>query len=299
MNTTTHFKVGFDGPLLRAHEMDVRLFAPSLTALADLFEEAAKLSSNGKGSAQINVRGNIKAGSIEVDLAIQVGLLSALKDLLAGDSVTAVLNAKELLVLIFGGVGGVIWLIKKLRGQTPKVVSNNENGITIQLDGSNVLIDQRVILLYQNIYVRQAIYEMLKPLDEEGIDSFSASENEEMVEMVNKSERAYFAPPIIEDVQILENERTQAFSIVSLSFKEDNKWRLSDGSNTLSVEIRDTDFLKTVQQNEAVFAKGDVLVCALTTRQWRTMEGVKTEYTVNKVIEHQHAYRQVPIEGLG
>ncbi len=306
MNATTHFKVGFDGEALRAHEMDVRLFAPALTALADLFEEAAKLTSNGKGTAQINVRGNIKSGSIEIDLAMQVGLLAALKDLLVSDTVTAVLNAKDLLELVFGGVvtvcglkKGLLWLIKTLQGKAPKVVQNNEDGTTtLSIEGSDILIDQRVILLYQNIHIRQAAYQMIKPLDEDGIDAFIAGEGDNVVEVVTKAERAYFVPPVIDDVQIIENESIQAFSIVSLSFKEENKWRLSDGSNTLNVEIRDSDFLKTVQQNEAVFAKGDVLVCELTTRQWRTMDGVKTEYAVNKVIEHQHAYRQVPLDGI-
>ena len=88
---------------------------------------------------------------------------------------------------------------------------------------------------------------------------------------------------------ILDEVRQYAFSIVSLAFKEDNKWRLTDGHNTFPVLMRDEAFQRRVDNNDVAFAKGDVLVCDLRTIQWQVQDGVKSEYEVVRVVDHRHA----------
>ena len=83
--------------------------------------------------------------------------------------------------------------------------------------------------------------------------------------------------------------RRYAFSIVSLAFKEDNKWRLTDGQNTFSVLMKDEAFQYKVDNNDIAFAKGDVLVCDLRTVQWQVEDGVKSEYEVVRVVTHRSA----------
>jgi hypothetical protein len=89
-----------------------------------------------------------------------------------------------------------------------------------------------------------------------------------------------------------------AFSIVSLAFKEDNKWRLSDGAATISATIADADFLKAVDENLESFSKGDVLMCEVLVRQWQTRGGAKTDFEVVKVLEHRRAARQIALPGI-
>ena len=96
--------------------------------------------------------------------------------------------------------------------------------------------------------------------------------------------------------QLLDETRRQAFSIIGLSFKEDNKWRLTDGENTFSVSMKDATFQQRVDNNQEIFAKGDVLVCDLRTVQWQVEGGIKTEYEVIKVVNHRPARQLVLFE---
>lgn len=104
--------------------------------------------------------------------------------------------------------------------------------------------------------------------------------------MTNHSSQAHL--DMVYDL-ILDEVRQYAFSIVSLAFKEDNKWRLTDGQNTFSVSMKDETFQHRVDNNDVAFAKGDVLVCDLRTIQWQVEEGVKSEYEVVRVVAHRPA----------
>ncbi|MCP4049893.1 MAG: hypothetical protein GY730_04225 [bacterium] len=84
-------------------------------------------------------------------------------------------------------------------------------------------------------------------------------------------------------------------AIVSLAFKDDNKWRLNDGNNSISVLIKDEGFLNQVDKSHISFAKGDLLICKVKKLQWQTEGGLKTEYEVMKVNEHRPAPKQLNI----
>jgi hypothetical protein len=97
----------------------------------------------------------------------------------------------------------------------------------------------------------------------------------------------------VEDEEITSNETDMAFSIVSLTFKEDNKWRLNDGNSTISAYIADDEFKKKVASNAITFSKDDILRCRVKITQRKTLDGLKNDYIILKVKEHLPAYRQL------
>ncbi|WP_319000513.1 hypothetical protein [Burkholderia metallica] len=99
-------------------------------------------------------------------------------------------------------------------------------------------------------------------------------------------------------VTILDEHRKMAFSIVSLACKDDNKWRLYDGTSTIHAAITDAGFLSRVNNSQISFSKGDVLLCNVRMQQWQTSDGAKTEYEVTDVLEHRPAGLQIPLPGL-
>ena len=145
-----------------------------------------------------------------------------------------------------------------------------------------------LLRLYQDAAVRRNIQDMVRPVKEPGIDRFMLREAGQTIQEVTKSEVEAFDVPEYQDL-LLDEERRHAFSIVSLAFKENNKWRLTDGQNTFSVSMRDDAFQRRVDNNDIAFAKGDVLVCDLRTIQWQVEDGVKSEYEVIKVVTHRPA----------
>ena len=115
---------------------------------------------------------------------------------------------------------------------------------------------------------------------------------------VSKAESAFFSKPSIEDEVLVDEIRRAAFSIISLAFKEDNKWRLYDGNTQINALIEDREFLDLVDTNQASFTRGDSLICDVRVTQLRATEGLKTDYTVQRVIEHRLAARQLPLRQL-
>jgi hypothetical protein len=104
-----------------------------------------------------------------------------------------------------------------------------------------------------------------------------------------------FVAPTFEDELIISDEWTTAFSVVALTFKDGNRWRLYDGQNTISVTIKDEAFIRRVNDNEIAFAKGDLRVCRVRVDQLRTGGSLRTDYAVLEVMEHRVATRQLAL----
>ena len=83
--------------------------------------------------------------------------------------------------------------------------------------------------------------------------------------------------------------------IVSVSFQEKNKWRLSDGSNTFHAEIMDDKFLDKIDRNEASFAKDDRIRAIVRVKQTLKGDSMKADFFVDKVIDHISAARQLKL----
>jgi hypothetical protein len=290
MSDNTDFKISYDGVALREHSMDVRDLAPALLSVGQLFDEANRVLNGDRTSVKLQVKAHAP-GSFEILLELYQTIGSQVSQFLTGDFVTSALNLKDLL---FGGSLGLYWLIKKLKGGRPKRIVDLKNGmIRIEYDDETFEVPLALLRLYQDAAVRKAAEEVLKPLQREGIDKFQVKERSLVIETVTKDELHYFAVPELPDEKILSVESEAAYSIISLAFKDDNKWRLYDGSSTISVIISDENFRKKVDHNTISFAKGDILRCKIRTTQWRTSAGLKTENEVLEVKEHIQAARQL------
>lgn len=291
----SNFRLTYDGPALASSEMDVRELAPALLAAGDLLDASTRALNGERSKPQINVRGSFKVGSFGIDFTLVADWAMAVKDIFASDSATALANASTILALL-GLVGkkmGLLGALKWVRGRKITRVEISKEVATIYVDDESIEVDARVVALLRDLDVRESFDKLLAPLDRDGIDKFASGTDETIDQIVTKDERAWFHSPSAEDVLILEDTRKMAFSIVSLAFKEDNKWRLYDGSATIHATITDHEFIRRVDQNIERFAKGDSLICMVKVRQWQTTNGVRTDYDVIEVLEHRQASRQI------
>ncbi len=131
-----------------------------------------------------------------------------------------------------------------------------------------------LLRLYQEVAVRNAVQKLIdEPLKREGVERFEVRKDGAVAESVSKAEAGFFARPVVPDETLVDETRCSAFSIVSLAFKEDNKWRLFDGNTQISAAIEDQDFLGRVNDSQIAFTKGDILLCDVRVTQRRTSEG--------------------------
>lgn len=134
---------------------------------------------------------------------------------------------------------------------------------------------------------------MLDPLKRDGIILVAFGDDESIKEIVEKEELPFFAPLApVQEVPLTNERRTMVFSPVSVSFKENNKWQMSDGQNALYVAMEDPAFLQKVTEGEP-FAKSDLLICEVEIRQWQTTTGLRTEYAIVKVLEPRLSAQQM------
>lgn len=302
MTDMSDFRITYDGPALEASEMDVRELAPALLAIGDLLTASTQALCGDKVRPQVNVKGSFKTGSFGIDFVLATDLLTRVRDIFASDSATAIANAGAILTALGFAANqsykGLLHVIKWIRGRKIQRVETGRDTAILHVEDDQLEIELAVLTLLRDVAVREATERMLEPLSREGITTFYAGTDEHVSATIRSEEIGWFSAPPAQDELLVDETRKMVFSIVSLAFKEDNKWRLHDGNSTISAAISDADFLHKVDTNQVNFAKGDVLVCDVRVRQWQSTGGAKTEYEVVRVIEHRTAARQIPLPGL-
>lgn len=299
------FTLTFDGPALDAHEIDARNLGQSLIAMGDLIQ-AVNTNVNGSSTyVEVKVKAHT-AGSFEVDFLLQA--IEAAKPLLeiAKLHQEDISIANELLELLFkatgivvaGGIaaknagGGLIALLKWLKGRKPEKIERRENGdIHIHIGDTYFVTNDNTLKIARNINVRKSAKELVSTLKQSGINIIKVKcpSREELT--ITKSEVGYF--DYNDEEELTETPRKMNLQIVKLSFKEGDKWQMTDGGKPFSVTIEDVDFLNRVQKREVAFANGDYLECDVLEKQYNTASGLKLQYTITQVHDHIPAAQQL------
>ena len=67
---------------------------------------------------------------------------------------------------------------------------------------------------------------------------------------------------------------------------EHGKWKFSDGSNQFFATIEDADFMESVSKGNQQFSTNDRLKVRMRTVQKVTINGLKSEIFIEKILEH-------------
>jgi hypothetical protein len=291
------FRFFYDGPALQGHQMDVKVIAPAMLAMGHLLESSNKLVNGPKFKVQARVNASFVAGSFGVDLGVYaVDLWQQTKDMLTGNTATAVLNLVGFIGIAGAGCKGLIQLVKWVRNRPiDKIEYVDHNRVIVIVQRETIEVERPVLDLYRSYEVRQALEDVMAPLAEDGIDLFATSSEDFPVVKVEKQEREWFLAPSQNEVLEETTAGTGLFRLVSLSFKEDNKWRFNEGGADFYAQMADLPFLERVLSGQESFANGDTFRVRYTKRQWLEGPRLRFEYQIDEVLEHIMSARQISL----
>lgn len=288
------FTVTYDGPALEHHLMPVRDLAPALLALADAVKVASRVVAPTAAPPTLAISAT-EGGSFKVLLSVvDAGWFQKLVDALNGPETTAVVNGAELVGVVIGTFGGIKWLwkhrIRRIERNTPAPGMSR----IVRDDDVTLDVPDETVTLIQDQDFRRSARAAAEPLTSDGIDTFSVTSQDRAIS-IDRSEVHAFDMPELADQVITETEYRAVLRLVSITFREGNKWKFSDGDSQFWAPVADLAFLDRVARNEETFTSGDRLVVTLRVQQVESNDGMRVDRTVVQVHEHRPGTRQVPL----
>lgn len=290
------FTLVFDGPAVNNGEIDVTELAPALLAMGNLIQAANAEINGDRAEVSVKVRATAE-GSFQVDLAVMQSLMESAKSLLdmLGENSDAIASASSLVDLLFqatAGGAGLFYLLQKLRGRKPDKVEEKGGDVHVTIENQTIITNRNTYKLAESIPVRESAKKAVEALKTNGIDTLKIKQKGNKDLEISKADVDYFEYQTAEK-ELSDTQREMNLQIISLSFKEDNKWRVSDGGEPFSATIKDAAFLNKIATNDIAFSKGDYLRCLVHERQLSSAKGLKMERSIIKVLKHKRASQQL------
>lgn len=289
------FKITYKGPALANGTMDVRDLAPSLMGLGYLFTDANTVLNEDRSLVQVNVKSGFEHGSFKIDFQLVEKVAAEARDFFAGDSASAAANLAELLGFAKGSIGiTVLGLIRLLRGRRPEKITQipNTNASRVEAPGPDGVVthvvNNGVINLYFDAVVRKSVQRLASPLHSSGVNEIEISDDDEIIETIDRDEVEFFDFDDHEDLGPPNTEGTYTALLRVVSpYLESRKWRLSDGAATEWYAIDDDQFWQRVKRRREKFSHGDQLRAVVRMRQWmRPGNVIRIEKAVVHVEHH-------------
>lgn len=290
------FQLVYDGPALVDNEISAKQLANALMGFDTLFSEADHLLNSGKTEARLNVKASFKTGSFKIDLSSASNLIDRARDLLLHDDTGAILTAEAIITMVFSGLWG---LVKWAKGRKIERWELKDGKVICYIGDQYFEAEKEAYELFRKQEIRQALEEAIaKPLEKDGVDSFGVIVNKQVIATATKSEGAFFLcpEPALEELQ--DQETVVHLNLVSPSFQEGDKWRVSDGTSAFYAAINDCEFIKKMLRNEVEFGASTTLKVRLRTIQNQDSAGkLKSQCSIEEVLAVKKAPEQSDLFG--
>lgn len=284
-----NLKVKYSGPAADMGRMNALDLGPAIFGIGEMVGQASRILYNDESRIRVDVRADFEHASFGIEfLAIAPAGIGGL-------TLEQLKTVAELLGLaaagVVGTVKGVIGLYRWQKGRAiDKVVPLPNGGMQLTINAESITVPITQYNVYIDSRVRDGFKALTDPMKRDGVDSVSLTAEGNPPEVITKEERENFDDPPLPEAPVSIDKSTAILEIVSISFREGNKWRFAQGdSATFYAEILDAKFLRDVEEQREQFASGDALRVEMEIETKREGRQLRYERRILHVIEHLRA----------
>ena len=292
MRSRTTLSISYEGPALQDGTMSVDDLAPALLGIAKLFNEANKTVNKDQTKTAVYVKGT-EAGSFIAYLDVLVNPLKDVLKFLGSQEITGAVNLKEVVI----GVATLILFLGGYRVYNTRKIEKNRVRITIDEKSGYLDIPAESLDLSKSVPIVESFLKVFTPVKNDGIDVARISDGADTVVSVTENDLKYFQSKTSEvAAEETINRYIMNLSIITLTFRKDNKWRVFNGAAEFYVSMEDEAFLSKVEENAKAFRRDDILKCVVEQTQ-KIQDGKLTaEHRIVEVTDHISGEGQQDLE---
>ena len=240
------FGIKYDGPGLRDGRMSASDAGLAIMAAGRLVERASDRALAGGGQVSLEVDANFRSGSFDIHLTAVAWVGEVI-------STVSIEDLSNIVKMLFGG-GGLLALFKLLRGRQPESVEIDEQGGVVQLTvgGENNDVSIDVYNLFLDVETRSAGRDLVRPVESAGVDKMVVLPPGDSPLEIWRDEVDWFDLEPSQREIVSELESTRIVGIVSIVYKEDNKWRFTEGDTEYTAVIEDEMFWRRIHSGETL-----------------------------------------------
>lgn len=303
------FRLAFDGEALASHTIDARDLSTSLSALADIFDEANRILNGKETKVELRVTPDTQAKCFDIGLEI-IQQWNNVKELLGNEDIVA---AKELIEWTLLGAGGsfasvksVLHFYKKvLRKKIDRVEKGKEEGRHYYTyffsDGTSVTLEEKLHKLCQSKGIKFRLKSFLSPvINKIGIDKVTAySTDKENGNSVDKAQAREFNFDIEEDIETPEPEGPDLIEILRpyspVYDATAPKWRLWLGKQHYYMDVTASNIRDIAIQNGGALMNDKFQARIKKIPEAEDKGGKAAKYKVFEVLNFFPAERQIDL----
>jgi hypothetical protein len=300
--SSTNLQLRFDGPELRAHEMDVTLLAPSLLAFGELCKEANRVLNGEDAKVRVLLSADVKANCVTIDLSIVQTIWETTKTFITRENVASAKEPLEWIGIITAGTQSVSGLVaylvwKKKRNVTEVTQSDDGNSVTVRVEGDNntVTIAAPIYKLSKNAKVVESLKSVTSPVSEaNGINEAVFIHARKRQLQIDEKTAQTLQESVADSDQEVEPQTFTAHIVVygPVLDPKARKWRFRLGNKVEYIDISESDIAKQTLERGSI-AVGDTYKVRLEMIERKTSTGGFTaEYKVKEVISFMPGHRE-------
>lgn len=275
----TSLSLKYSGPAVDDGRMDVYAVSANMIAFSEFVVIAAKATFGDQATARAEVTGFGK-GSFITDLLFNWGgeLASMFTGVPADQIVGTIKEAFDL------------W--KHLKGEPPKAVEYETQHVAVTNNNGQIIhVQTQSLTLVMNEKGAEAADRFVRQaLAAPGMDSISLDSGGEQIAYASQADAQYFIP-VAGAETVTDSTSRMGLIVESPSFKDGNKWKVFDGSQSVWMDMLDQEFIDGINGG-ARFGKGDILMAEVRLVQKRSGMKLEAERSILKVIEHKPGAQQ-------